>query len=195
MASPFPRTQPTCACPAWGPRWTSRMESQSRSPSISANSANGTEVPPFISVLSVDLFEIVKCIRLNWQQVFNSNVASWQIITLFSKDYEFNWKVPWGGNYGLWIKTKNVVNSCFYQTFQPGIFLTTYHQIGSFTWLTVSLRCPNRYLQPPGTWIQCALESRELLALCLKKIKGSMSKVSSQQEVCLGVSFRMCSSH
>lgn len=29
-----------------------------------------------------------------------------------------------------------------------------------------------RYLQPPAEWIQCALESRELLALCLKKIKG-----------------------
>uniref|UniRef100_A0A8B9SR53 60S ribosomal export protein NMD3 n=1 Tax=Anas platyrhynchos TaxID=8839 RepID=A0A8B9SR53_ANAPL len=34
-----------------------------------------------------------------------------------------------------------------------------------------------RYLQPPGTWIQCALESRELLALCLKKIKASLNKV------------------
>ncbi|XP_066565468.1 60S ribosomal export protein NMD3 [Amia ocellicauda] len=34
-----------------------------------------------------------------------------------------------------------------------------------------------RYLQPPGTWIQCALESRELLALCLKKLKGSMNRV------------------
>lgn len=35
-----------------------------------------------------------------------------------------------------------------------------------------------RYLQPPATWVQCALESRELLALCLKKLKSSMSKVS-----------------
>uniref|UniRef100_A0A8C2JHG1 60S ribosomal export protein NMD3 n=1 Tax=Cyprinus carpio TaxID=7962 RepID=A0A8C2JHG1_CYPCA len=34
-----------------------------------------------------------------------------------------------------------------------------------------------RYLQPPGTWLQCALESRELLALCLKKLKSSMAKV------------------
>ncbi|KAK3513565.1 hypothetical protein QTP70_019457 [Hemibagrus guttatus] len=34
-----------------------------------------------------------------------------------------------------------------------------------------------RYLQPPGTWVQCALESRELLTLCLKKIKSAMSKV------------------
>ncbi|XP_064418298.1 60S ribosomal export protein NMD3 isoform X2 [Latimeria chalumnae] len=34
-----------------------------------------------------------------------------------------------------------------------------------------------RYLQPPGTWLQCALESRELLALCLKKLKASLSKV------------------
>ncbi|XP_069069335.1 60S ribosomal export protein NMD3 [Pleurodeles waltl] len=34
-----------------------------------------------------------------------------------------------------------------------------------------------RYLQPPGTWLQCALESRELLTLCLKKLKASLSKV------------------
>lgn len=33
-----------------------------------------------------------------------------------------------------------------------------------------------RYLQPPNTWMLCALESRELLALCLKKLKG-LSKV------------------
>ncbi|CAG9764588.1 unnamed protein product [Ceutorhynchus assimilis] len=29
-----------------------------------------------------------------------------------------------------------------------------------------------RYLQPPQEWIHCALESRELLSLCLKKLKG-----------------------
>ncbi|XP_041061926.1 60S ribosomal export protein NMD3 [Carcharodon carcharias] len=34
-----------------------------------------------------------------------------------------------------------------------------------------------RYLQPPGTWIQCALESRELLTLCLKKLKSPLTKV------------------
>ncbi|XP_069474573.1 60S ribosomal export protein NMD3 isoform X2 [Ambystoma mexicanum] len=34
-----------------------------------------------------------------------------------------------------------------------------------------------RYLQPPGTWLQCALESRELLTLCLKKLKASLTKV------------------
>lgn len=33
-----------------------------------------------------------------------------------------------------------------------------------------------RYLQPPNSWVLAALESRELLALCLKKIKG-LSKV------------------
>ena len=33
-----------------------------------------------------------------------------------------------------------------------------------------------RYLQPPNTWVSCTLESRELLALCLKKLKG-LSKV------------------
>jgi NMD protein affecting ribosome stability and mRNA decay len=29
-----------------------------------------------------------------------------------------------------------------------------------------------RYLQPPSEWVPCALESRELLSLCLKKLKG-----------------------
>ncbi len=29
-----------------------------------------------------------------------------------------------------------------------------------------------RYLQPPTTWAQAALESRQLLAICLKRIKG-----------------------
>ncbi|KAG8232287.1 hypothetical protein J437_LFUL011228 [Ladona fulva] len=29
-----------------------------------------------------------------------------------------------------------------------------------------------RYLQPPSEWVRCSLESRELLALCLKKLKG-----------------------
>ncbi|KAL1505481.1 hypothetical protein ABEB36_005044 [Hypothenemus hampei] len=29
-----------------------------------------------------------------------------------------------------------------------------------------------RYHQPPSEWVHCALESRELLSLCLKKLKG-----------------------
>lgn len=29
-----------------------------------------------------------------------------------------------------------------------------------------------RYLQPPNYWVSCALESKELLALCLKRLKG-----------------------
>lgn len=29
-----------------------------------------------------------------------------------------------------------------------------------------------RYLQPPGDWVKASLESRELLGLCLKKLKG-----------------------
>lgn len=29
-----------------------------------------------------------------------------------------------------------------------------------------------RYLNPPAEWVPCALESRELLTLCLKKLKG-----------------------
>ncbi|KAI9356908.1 NMD3 family-domain-containing protein [Pilaira anomala] len=33
-----------------------------------------------------------------------------------------------------------------------------------------------RYLQPPGLWVNATLESRELLTLCLKKLKG-LSKV------------------
>eukprot|EP00842_Homolaphlyctis_polyrhiza_P001175 jgi/Hompol1/2058/HPOL_002042-RA len=30
----------------------------------------------------------------------------------------------------------------------------------------------DRYLQPPNIWVKCELESRELLALCLRKLKG-----------------------
>lgn len=33
-------------------------------------------------------------------------------------------------------------------------------------------RACERYLQPPNIWVVAALESRELLALCLKKLKG-----------------------
>ena len=29
-----------------------------------------------------------------------------------------------------------------------------------------------RYLNPPNTWVIAALESRELLAICLKKLRG-----------------------
>ncbi len=29
-----------------------------------------------------------------------------------------------------------------------------------------------RYLQPPTNWVRCELESRELLSICLKKLKG-----------------------
>ena len=29
-----------------------------------------------------------------------------------------------------------------------------------------------RFLQPPGQWIRAEMESRELLALCLKRLKG-----------------------
>lgn len=29
-----------------------------------------------------------------------------------------------------------------------------------------------RYLHPPSEWVHCALESRELLSICLKKLKG-----------------------
>ncbi|GAA5928174.1 hypothetical protein JCM10213_005669 [Rhodosporidiobolus nylandii] len=34
----------------------------------------------------------------------------------------------------------------------------------------------DRYLSPPATWTHCQLESRELLAICLRKLKG-LSKV------------------
>lgn len=47
---------------------------------------------------------------------------------------------------------------------------------GLFIYFPLSLYF--RYLQPPAAWLQCALESRELLSLCLKKIKASLSKVS-----------------
>ncbi|ELU12007.1 hypothetical protein CAPTEDRAFT_211705, partial [Capitella teleta] len=34
-----------------------------------------------------------------------------------------------------------------------------------------------RYLQPPSCWLKAALESRELLAVCLKKVKGINKEV------------------
>uniref|UniRef100_A0A8C9BAF8 60S ribosomal export protein NMD3 n=1 Tax=Phocoena sinus TaxID=42100 RepID=A0A8C9BAF8_PHOSS len=42
--------------------------------------------------------------------------------------------------------------------------------------LSLCKQC-QRYFQPPGTWAQCALESRERLALCLKKFKAPLSNV------------------
>jgi nonsense-mediated mRNA decay protein 3 len=39
----------------------------------------------------------------------------------------------------------------------------------------------DRYLQPPNAWIQAQPESRELLALCLKKLRG-LNKVSSSSK-------------
>ena len=29
-----------------------------------------------------------------------------------------------------------------------------------------------RYLKPPNAWMECELESRELLSICLRRIKG-----------------------
>merc|ERR1711974_592355 len=29
-----------------------------------------------------------------------------------------------------------------------------------------------RFLQPPKYWLQCELESKELLSLCIKKVRG-----------------------
>lgn len=30
----------------------------------------------------------------------------------------------------------------------------------------------DRYFEPPTEWVACTLESRELLSLCLKRLKG-----------------------
>uniref|UniRef100_UPI00358E301C 60S ribosomal export protein NMD3 isoform X1 n=1 Tax=Myxine glutinosa TaxID=7769 RepID=UPI00358E301C len=38
-------------------------------------------------------------------------------------------------------------------------------------------RLCERYLAPPSRWVSCALESRELLTLCLKKLKSALTKV------------------
>ena len=32
--------------------------------------------------------------------------------------------------------------------------------------------CCCRYLQPPRTWVACAWESRELLTVCIKRLRG-----------------------
>lgn len=44
--------------------------------------------------------------------------------------------------------------------------------ISLFNYKTQKLTFCFRYLQPPGEWIHAALESRELLTLCLKKLKS-----------------------
>jgi hypothetical protein len=47
-----------------------------------------------------------------------------------------------------------------------------------------------RYLRPP--WVACELESRELLAVCLKTVTG-LSKVRRRRQRCLrGSTVRMC---
>lgn len=53
-----------------------------------------------------------------------------------------------------------------------------FYSILVFLDVSIIFFCDCRYLQPPATWVQCALESRELLSLCLKKIKSSMTKVN-----------------
>lgn len=73
----------------------------------------------------------------------------------------------------LW-KTFMITRSSFLSSKSNFLFLIKKKKVGLNGHLPLSCR----YLQPPATWVQCALESRELLALCLKKIKSSMTKVS-----------------
>lgn len=40
------------------------------------------------------------------------------------------------------------------------------------SFLKLKLYFFDRYFQPPSEWIHAALESKELLSLCLKKLKG-----------------------
>jgi nonsense-mediated mRNA decay protein 3 len=44
------------------------------------------------------------------------------------------------------------------------------------------------YLQPPNTWISAQLESRELLTVCLKRIKGLNKEVN---QICFYISFEL----
>ena len=54
-----------------------------------------------------------------------------------------------------------------------GSYRVDSYLITNFCQITIQFcRFCERYLQPPGQWIQAALESRELMALCLKKLKG-----------------------
>lgn len=51
-----------------------------------------------------------------------------------------------------------------------------------FTWLVrlgqlYSCRNCDRYFLPPNTWTHAKLESKELLSVCLKRLKPSMTKV------------------
>jgi nonsense-mediated mRNA decay protein 3 len=63
---------------------------------------------------------------------------------------------------------QNPLNTCV-QCIQSKIDIT--EELTKQCLLQFCGKC-ERYLQPPTTWVKAALESRQLLALCLKRIKG-----------------------
>lgn len=63
---------------------------------------------------------------------------------------------------------KNPLNTCI-QCLQSKVDIT--EGISKQGILQFCNKC-DRYLQPPNNWIKAALESRQLLSLCLKRIKG-----------------------
>jgi len=68
---------------------------------------------------------------------------------------------------------KNALNTCI-QCIQSKIDIS--EGIAKQGVLQFCNKC-ERYLQPPNSWMKAALESRQLLALCLKRIKG-LNKVN-----------------
>ena len=62
----------------------------------------------------------------------------------------------------------NPLNTCV-QCIQAKIDIT--EELSKQCLLQFCNKC-ERYLQPPTTWVTAALESRQLLAVCLKRIKG-----------------------
>lgn len=55
-------------------------------------------------------------------------------------------------------------------------FSTWLCYVSQYPVLSVSCLQISRYLLPPNTWVSCSLESRELLRICLTRLKG-LSKV------------------
>lgn len=51
-------------------------------------------------------------------------------------------------------------------------FWTNTQVVQMIIWRTINWIYFDRYLEPPSEWITCALESRELLSLCLHRLKG-----------------------
>lgn len=70
----------------------------------------------------------------------------------------------------------DVVHWKLYADLSPALGLHSCNTCNFVCWMFIaktSFHCQfHRYLVPPTTWVSAQLESRELLSICLKKLKG-----------------------